>query len=94
MFGGGEGHGSKSREKKLLVGEEEEVGGVWLIVLESQLLPLLDLLAAAVAPGKGRGFEAFDFSHAARVAGSTGQTSASVSVFLDISLWIGRVGGS
>lgn len=53
-------------------------GGAWSIVLESQLLPLLVWLASAVTPGNA-GFEVFDFSHAARVAGSTGQTSAGVS---------------
>jgi hypothetical protein len=38
-------------------------------------------------PGKG-GFEELDFSHAARVAGSTGHTSAGVSQSFAILLWI------
>lgn len=44
------------------------------MVLESQLFPWLARLASRVAPGKV-GLEEFDLSHAARVAGSTGQTS-------------------
>ena len=73
LFKGGEGQGSKSRGRRLLEGDED---GVWSIVLESQLLPLLTWLAAAVALGKG-GLAALDLSHAARVAGSTGQASTS-----------------
>lgn len=47
-------------------------------MLESQLFPSFAWLAAAVAPGKGGGFEELDFSHAARVAGSTGHASVGV----------------
>jgi hypothetical protein len=50
-------------------------------MLESQLFPLLASFASFVTPGKASGLEPpFDFSHAARVAGSTGQTSGEVSV--------------
>jgi hypothetical protein len=63
--------GVRKREKKLLGAG----AGDWSMVDESQLFPGLDWEAAAVAPGKGD-LEALDFSHAARVAGSTGQTSA------------------
>lgn len=49
-----------------------EAGGDWSMVLKSQLLPLL---ASVVATGKVD-LEGLDFSHAARVAGSTGQASA------------------
>jgi hypothetical protein len=72
---GGEGHGIISLEKKPLGGGEEVD---WSMELESQLFPSLAGLALVVAPGKG-GLEELDFSHAARVAGSTGQTSAEVS---------------
>ena len=60
-----------------------EGGGDWSILEESQLFPSLARLASLVAPGKGWG-GGFDFSHAARVAGSTGQASAGVSVSFGI----------
>ena len=88
LWEGGDGQGSKSREKKDFREEGELVGGAWSIVFESQLFPVLALfVAAAATPGKG-GREALDLSQAARVAGSTGQTSDSESVFLDIFGWI------
>lgn len=74
---GGEGQGVMNREKKLLGAGG---GRDWSMVDESQLFPAEAWLATAVAPGKGD-LEALDFSHAARVAGSTGQTSAGGSSF-------------
>jgi len=64
----------------------DRAGGVWSIVLESQLFPWLAKLASLVAPGKAAVLEGFDLSHAARVAGSTGQTSAGVSV--SFAIWL------
>jgi len=61
-------------------------GGVWSIALESQLFPWLAKLASFVAPGKAAVLEGFALSHAARVAGSTGQASAGISVSFAI-LW-------
>jgi hypothetical protein len=61
-------------------------GSVWSIVLESQLFPWLAKLASLVAPGNAAVLEGFDLSHAARVAGSTGQTSAGFSVSFAILL--------
>ncbi len=65
-----------NREKKPPLGG----GGVWSIELESQLFPLLARLASLVTPGKASTGEELDFSHAARVAGSTGHLSGGVSV--------------
>lgn len=62
-------------------------GGVWSIVLESQLFPWLAKLASLVTPGKAAVPEGFALSHAARVAGSTGQASAGDSVSFAILLW-------
>lgn len=70
----------------------EEEGCVWSIVLESQLLPWLALLACSVKPGKTSGLlPPLFFSHAARVAGSTGQASGGVSVSFDMLYTVCRV---
>lgn len=68
--GGGE---EKKREKSPGIG----AGGDWSISSESQELPLLAALGPADAPGKEA--VGLDFSHAARVFSSTGQTSAGAS---------------
>lgn len=70
------------REKKLRFGG----GGIWSIVLESQLFPTLAWLASLVIPGKTAGLllPGLFFSHAARVAGSTGHVSGGVSVSFDM----------
>jgi len=61
-------------------------GGVCSRVLESQLFPWLARWASVVASGK-TALEELDFSHAARVAGSTGQASGVFSVSFVILSW-------
>lgn len=65
--------GLVNRERKPVRGAG---GGLWSMVFELHSCP-----ASAAVPGKV-GLEEFDLSHAARVAGSTGQTSAGGSVSL------------
>jgi hypothetical protein len=65
---------------------DKGAGGVWSIVLESQLFPWLAKLASLVASGKAAVLEGFALSHAARVAESTGQASAGISVSFAILL--------
>jgi len=62
-------------------------GTLWSIEEESQLVPEEEELAWVVAIGKVSTFE-LDFNHAARVAGSTGQTSAGASVSFAMFLFV------
>lgn len=83
MFGAGESAGFGElvkREKKPDFG-----GGVWSILLESQLAAL----SVGDVPGKA-GFEDLEFSHAERVSGSTGHTSGGASVSLVMIFCRGR----
>ena len=82
---GGGGGGEVSLEKRPLAFG----GGDWSVWDESQLFPSVRRLASLAASGKGWG-GLLVFSHAARVAGSTGHTSAGVSVSLDILLVMRR----
>ena len=74
----------KKREKKPR-GAGDAGGGDWSMLLESQLLPSLAELAVRVVPEKV-GLVELDLSHAARVAGSTGQASAEDSVSFAITM--------
>ena len=80
--------GDMKREKNPR-GAGDAGGGDWSMLLESQLLPSLAVLAVRVVPEKVDLVE-FDLSHAARVAGSTGQVSAEDSVSFAITTYYAR----